>query len=137
MAKKTDTQRESAPKTIQYKREKKLNLALIHSQFQYMSETVEFSAWEDIDPATVNAGIALNQLQELVDEFIADKTAELIDYYRNIVNAQLVPLQAVRNAVEYVLSQQLAEGQDNARPINELIDEIIDVTNTYANAMTA
>lgn len=98
------------PKTISYKRQKKVNPGLVNPRFEYMSESFEFLAWEDIDPAE-DTQAAYDRLVSFIDQMIQNKTEEIVTYYREISRSQIVPLESVRTAF-YNIAMQNGNTED-------------------------
>ena len=89
-------------KTIHFERTRKLNPALVSKKFEYMSETVTFGGWLDVDEDG-NLLELTKELKDYVNKTISDEVEVIIEHYRKIGRADYVYYNQIENALYQLL----------------------------------
>lgn len=97
--------------TINYGRERKINPRLIHPNFEYGSETIVFSLWEQIDKDQ-DRQAAIDELKATVNAEIEKELQETVERLRRISRASQYNILAIESAFyELMKSQNLPDDE--------------------------
>ena len=89
-------------KTIHFERTRKVNPALVSKKFEYMSETITFGGWLDVDEDS-NLLELTKELKDYVNKTISDEVEVIIEHYRKIGRADYVYYNQIENALYLLL----------------------------------
>ena len=98
-------------KTIHFERTRKLNPALVSKKFEYMSETVTFGGWLDVDEDG-NLLELTKELKDYVNKTISDEVEVIIEHYRKIGRADYVYYNQIENALYQLLTNNGASPEE-------------------------